>query len=100
MFFANTGQHLVYELSSRVFLDKGLYSTLQKNGYLEFGKPHSTNYDPICFARLRRKNSDAPVVQLDHEQILIRKRIRIIKKIAPSFTQFLQRAIADQFPVS
>jgi len=100
MFFANTGQGLFNELSRKVFGDKGLYPTLHKNGYLEFGKADETNYDPVCFAMQRRQKDDAPVVQLDHEEILIRSRIRIVKEIAPSFEVFLQQAISEKFPVS
>ena len=99
MFFANTGQNIFYELSDRAFLDKFLFPTLHKNGYLEFGKPHQSNYDPVCFAMQRRKNDDAPIVQLDHEEILIRERIRIVREIAPSFKKFLQQAISEKLAV-
>ena len=99
MFFANTGQALFYELSNKVFRDKGMFPTLQKNGFLQFGNPFEPNYDPICFAMQHRKNDDAPIVQLDHEEILIRERIRIVKEIAPSFKKFLRQVIAEKFAV-
>jgi len=100
MFFANTGQPLFYELSTRTFADKGMYPTLHKNGYLEFGKPNETNYDPVCFSMQRRKKDDAPIVQIDHEELLIRNRIHVVKEIAPSLMEFLQQAIAEKFPVA
>jgi len=28
------------------------------------------NYDPVCFDMKRRNRADAPIVQLDHEEIL------------------------------
>ena len=99
MFFANTGQPLFHELSLKVFADKGMFPTLHKNEFLEFGKPNETNYDPICFAMQRRNKDDAPIVQLDHEEILIRERIRIVKEVAPSFKAFLQRAVAEKFAI-
>jgi hypothetical protein len=99
MFFANSGQRLFYELSTRIFADKGLYPTLHKNGYLQFGNPHEANYDPVCFAMQRRKNGDAPILQVDHEEIFIRNRIRVVKEIAPSFRFFLEQAISEKFPV-
>jgi hypothetical protein len=99
MFFANSGHDLFYELSSKVFKDKGLFPTLHKHGFLQFGLPHETNYDPVCFDMQRRNRADAPIVQLDHEEILIRSRIRVVQEIAPSFAQFMQRAMAEQFSV-
>jgi len=99
MFFANTGQPLFNELSTSVFRDKGLFPTLHQNGYLEFGKRSGGWYDPICFDMKRRHQDDAPLVQLDHEEILIRSCIKIVLEIAPSFTAFLKRAITDKLPV-
>jgi hypothetical protein len=100
MRFANSGHQLFYELSDRTFEDKGIVPTLHKNGFLQFGLPHETNYDPVCFDMKRRNRADAPIVQLDHEEILQWSRIRVIQEIAPSFTQFIQRAMAERFPVA
>ena len=100
MLFANTGHDLFYELSSRVFSDKGLFPTLHENGFLQFGLQHEGNYDPVCFVMKRRTRSDAPIVQLDHEEILQWGRIRVVQEIAPSLTQFMRSAVAERFPVS
>ena len=100
MFFANSGQPLFYELTSKVFKDKGLFPTLHKIGFLQFGLPHETNYDPVCFDMKRRNQGDAPIVQLDHEEILQRSRIRVVGEIAPSFAQFMQRAMDERFAVA
>jgi hypothetical protein len=99
MLFANTGSDLFYELSIRAFKDKGIFPTLHSNGFLQFGLPHEGNYDPVCFDMKRRNRADAPIVQLDHEEILQRSRIRVVQEVAPSFTQFMQRAIAERFSV-
>ena len=99
MLFANTGYELFYELSYRVFKDKGIFPTLHKNGLLQFGLPHEANYDPVCFDVKRRHRSDAPIVQVDHEEILLRNRVRVVQEIAPSFSQFMQRAMAEALPV-
>jgi hypothetical protein len=64
---------------------------LHKNGFLQFGLPHEGNYDPVCFDMKRRNSADAPIVQLDHEEILQSSRIPVVKEIAPSFAQFMQR---------
>jgi hypothetical protein len=99
MLFANTGHDLFYELSIKVFKDNGLFPTLHSNGFLQFGLSHEANYDPVCFDMKRRNHADAPIVQLDHEEILQRSRIRIVQEVAPSFTQFMHRAMADRFAV-
>lgn len=49
MFFANTSHGIFYEFSKKVFADDGLYPTLHKNGFLQFGNPFECNYDPVCF---------------------------------------------------
>jgi hypothetical protein len=97
---SNSGHELFYELSDRVFNDKGIFHTLHKNGFLHFGLPHEGNYDPVCFDMKRRNGSEAPIVQLDHEEILLRSRIRIVQEIAPSFLEFVQRAVVERLPVS
>jgi hypothetical protein len=99
MFFANSGHPLFYELSSRVFADKGIFPLLHANGFAQFGLPNETNYDPVCFDMKRRKGTDAPIVQLDHEEILLRSRIKLVQEIAPSFMQFMEDAIAQRLPV-
>ena len=99
MFFGNTGQGIYYEFSKKVFADNGLYPTMHKNGFLQFGNPFESNYDPICFDMKREHRGDAPIVQLDHEEILIRERIRIVDEIAPSFSAFMQHAISEKLRV-
>lgn len=100
MLFANSGHNLFYELSKRVFADEAIFPLLHKHGLLQFGLPQETNYDPVCFDMQHRNRDDAPIVQLDHEDVLLRNRIRKVKEIAPSFSQFMQRAITERFPVS
>ena len=100
MLFANSGHDHFYELSTRVFADEGIFPLLHRHGLLQFGLPQEANYDPVCFDMQRRNRRDAPIVQLDHEEVLLRNRIRIVREIAPSFSQFMQRAITEQFSVS
>jgi hypothetical protein len=100
MLFSNSGHQLFYELSDRTFKDKGIFPTLHKHGFLQFGLPHETNYDPVCFDMKRRNRADAPIVQLDHEEMLQWSRIRVVQEIAPSFAQFIQRAMTERFPVA
>lgn|SRR5271157_1950055 len=99
MFFANTGQDLFYELSGNVFKDKHLFPTLHTCGYLEFGKAAGGSYDPVCFDTVHAHGGDAPVVRLDHEEILTYKRIPVGHEIASSFAEFLRRAVDGKFPI-
>jgi len=99
MLFANTGQDVYYEFSTKVFADKHLFPTLHKHGYLQIGNPYEGNYDPVCFDTNRRNRDDDPIVQLDHEEILMHTRIRVVQEIAPSFLAFVQRAIIDKIGV-
>lgn len=88
LLFANTGESVFYELAERVFSDKYLYPTLFANGLIEFGKAGHCAYDPICFDRKLGK-MECPIVQIDHEEVLINERIKVIKEIAPSFIEFI-----------
>ena len=99
MLFANSGHDHFYELSKRVFADEGIFPLLHRHGLLQFGLPQEANYDPVCFNTQDRNHGDAPIVRLDHEEILLRSRIRVVQHIAPSFIQFMQSAIVEQFPV-
>lgn len=100
MFFANTGRDLFYELSQRVLKDAGIFPILHQHGFLQFGLPHEASYDPVCFDMKSRTREDAPIVQLDHEEILIRRRIRVVKTIAPSLCAFMRSAIDQRLPVA
>ena len=98
MFFANTGQASVFhDLSRALFADDGLYPVLLQNGLMQFGQQAGGGYDPVCFDMKRRRAGDAPIVQLDHEDVLIRNRIRVVKEIALSFRDFVEQVIAGEF---
>lgn len=65
------------------------YNLLQ-HGYLQFARPDTGDYDPICFdTRRRLKGGEHPVVRVDHESILCNKRIGTVTEIAPSFLKFV-----------
>jgi hypothetical protein len=98
LFFANTGQHVWRELSERIGGDRHMRPVLLGQGLLQFGNPYEANYDPVCFATKRAKNGDAPIVQIDHEDILSYNRQgRVVQEIASSFRNFLERVIAGEF---
>ena len=101
MFFANTGQLVFHELCRRIFLDKTMSPFLLNKGYLQFGKAAGGHYDPVCFApRGLKDKTESRIVLLDHEEILLNERIKIMTEIAPSIENFMERAIQGEFEVA
>ena len=95
MFLANTGQGVFHELAA--FKDPVMSPVLLNQGLLQFAQPESALYDPICFAAAKMKNGDAPIVQIDHEDILsFNRKGRIVAEIAPSFRHFVEQVIAGE----
>ncbi len=97
MFLANTGTPDYYELADVIFRDKHLYPTLLEKGLIQFGKQAGGGYDPICFDLTRAVGTDAPIVQLDHEGVLIYERIRVLDEIAPTFKCFVEQVIDGRY---
>lgn len=98
MLFANTGCNVFYELKERMFIDPYLSPVLLKNGFLHIGHPYAGNYDCICFDMHRGTKADAPVVQIDHEDILIRNgKITVVAEIALSFRNLVEQVISGEF---
>jgi hypothetical protein len=92
-FLSNIG-----ELTAQLLTSEGLAQHLLRNGMIQFARPAGGSYDPICFAMTRRSKTDAPIVQVDHEDILIRDgRITVNKEIAPSFCRFIECVISGEF---
>jgi hypothetical protein len=88
-FFANTGVDSHDELSVAMFSDRIIADATLKAGYIQFARPESGSYDPVCFdARRTVSNREFPIVRLDHEEILCRDRIFVTERLAGSFYQF------------
>jgi hypothetical protein len=51
-------------------------------------------YDPCAFNLTRRKGRDAPVVRIDHEEILSFQRLGQPSPLAQSFNAFLEQSLA------
>ena len=91
-FYENKGADSPDELSGAIFKDRIMAGVMLKCGYLQFARPESGSYDPICFAARRQaKNREFPIVRLDHEAILCRGQIRVVSTPAESF----YRLVAD-----
>ena len=91
-FYENKGAGSPDELSAAIFKDRIMAGVILKSGYIQFARPESGSYDPICFdARHAVKNREFPIVRLDHEAILCRSQIRVVSTLAESF----YRLVAD-----
>jgi len=94
-FFSNTGTVSEEELSVAIFKDKVIADVTLKAGYIQFARPQSGSYDPICFdARHARGNREFSIVRLDHEEILCRGHIVVSEMLADSFYRFVADFVA------
>jgi hypothetical protein len=74
--------------------DAILWDFLLRAGYIPFAKGPDMDYDRVCFdLKSRKKNRDAKIVKIDHEQILCNDRLRIVAEVAPSFRELVQQTI-------
>lgn len=76
--------------------DAVLFRVLSSNGFVQFGRGPDIDYDPVCFdLNARAADGDCAIVKLDHEEILIRERIRVVAKVADTFRQLVLQTIGD-----
>lgn len=81
-------------LLGRILKDEFLSGFLLRNGYIPFGKGTDMDYDQVCFdMNARKKNREFEIVKLDHEEILLNERIRVVAKLAPSFEDLVNQTI-------
>jgi hypothetical protein len=76
-------------LASSLAYDRILWAFLVPRGYLIFGRMSGGRYDPCAFEMNRRRASDAPVVRVDHEEVLSFERVGRPVELATSFKAFL-----------
>lgn len=94
-FFSNTGTASDEELSVAIFKDRFIAEATLKAGYIQFARPDSQSYDPVCFdSRHPSNNREFPLVRLDHEEILCHERILVSETIADSFYRFVADFVA------
>jgi hypothetical protein len=76
--------------------DAFMFRVLTSNRFVQFGMGPDVNYDPVCFDLSRRAaDRDCAIVQLDHEEILIHERVRIVATVATSFRQLVLETIGE-----
>lgn len=89
-FYANMGTDDVDEMSEAIFRDHSIADATLKAGYIQFARPVTGSYDPICFdARRSASNREFPIVRIDHESIFCHERIHASEFVADSFYKFV-----------
>jgi hypothetical protein len=89
-FAANPPGEDLAGLSASVRYDPHLWAFLVPRGYLIFGRMSGGRYDPCAFNMTCRKGTEAPVVRVDHEEILSFQRLGQPSLLAASFSVFLK----------
>jgi hypothetical protein len=81
----------LFGFQQEMMRDPYLYPTLLSSRFVEFGKAAGGSYDPLCFDLKRTKAGDCPIVRIDHESVLVKARITVLKEVAPSFRALVRR---------
>jgi len=74
----------------KMLLDPHLWPTLLENGFLQFGRGGGGDYDPVCFDTA----GGMAVVELDHEEILMHRKIKVLRTLAAGFRELVEQTIA------
>jgi hypothetical protein len=83
-------------LTRAITADAFLFRVLTQGRFVPFGKGPDYDYDPVCFDLSRRDaEGDCPIVKFDHEEILIKERLVVVKELAPSFRELMNVIIED-----
>jgi hypothetical protein len=93
--FSNLNDGSLMDITVAPFADRFMSPWLLSRGYVQFGKPDTGNYDPVCFDYSEGQR-EPPIVVLDHEDILLEhKRVRI-RKLADSFLDLLEKGLHNK----
>ena len=90
--FANLGDGSDVDLTVAPFKDPHLFKWFQANRRIQFARPATGSYDPVCLES-RGKVSTAVEV-FDHEDILLARKKVKSTVFSPSLEELLQRAAA------
>lgn len=95
-FFGNSGTDDELDLVVGAVRDGAISRTTLGAGLIHFARPAGFNYDPICFdTRTPRKSREFSIVRLDHEAILIKGRVDVLERVAPSFSALLELLLSS-----
>ena len=97
MLFGNVERNEMFDLPYALFKDDAIYSATSKAGFIQFGHPYRSNYDPVCFDTTQRSPSgEYPIIQVDHEEILCRDRIIVLGKLFSSFLEYAHGIVREK----
>ena len=83
-------------LMRQITHDPEFTGAMFSQGYMQFGMGADYNYDPVCFdTRRRRGGGDCPVVQLDHEGLILKKKAVKVREVARTFRSLIWQTIED-----
>jgi hypothetical protein len=88
--FGNLGWTDEHDITVAPFSDPLLSTWLIDRGYIQFGRPATGSYDPVCFDySVKVRGSEPTIVSLSHEDVLLdRKKVRK-RTVAASFGALL-----------
>ena len=90
--FANLGDGTYEDLTVAPFRDPYMSPWLLAHQLVQFGRPFTGSYDPVCFD-FADGSAEPSVIRLDHEDIL-QERKRVHREvIAPNFLALLQVSV-------
>lgn len=83
-------------LAVSVRYDRLLWNFLLSKGYLILGRLSGGRYDPVAFDLNRTNREMAPIVRVDHEEILSFERLGRPKVLASSIETLLQEGASSR----
>ena len=89
--FANKGDDSQYDLTIAPFRDPHMSPWLMRHRLIHIGHPYIGNYDPVCFDLSHQGHTESPVIQLNHEDILLQRNTVGRKAVADNFLTLLER---------
>ena len=76
-----------------------LSALLIPSGYVQIGRPATGDFDAICFNLNQQAQSrEYSVVQVDHEDILCNRKVRVTRELWPSFVKLVESAVSSDNP--
>jgi len=84
------------ELRLAMLQNPALDGFLCQHGLLPFARTEEGLYDRICFDFRNGSSSDEPpVVQIDHEEVLIHERIHLVRTLSPASHLLIEEMTAN-----
>jgi SMI1/KNR4 family protein SUKH-1 len=93
--FSNLNDGSPMDITIAPFADRHMSPWLVGRGYVQFGRPDTRSYDPVCFDFSSTKD-EPPVVVLDHEDILLERRKVRVRQMAPSFIDLIEAGLQSK----